>query len=131
MEIVVAMGVFAVLALAAASSAIHSLGTSADNRGRVQATSVATEEVERVRAQFNTARGAIGSNCLTRAPVVVLADGRYTIACKATWLDASRNPGPAGSPLTAATGSILRVEVSVTWPNMGGVKPVINSTLLS
>ncbi len=94
MEIVIAIAIFSVLAIAAATMAIDSLHTAGDNRERVRAANLAAEEVERVRAQFNVARGGVNSNCLTRAAEVDFGDGRYTLACTATWLDASRVAGP-------------------------------------
>lgn len=128
-----ALAVFAGFALAAGSMTIGSLETAGSNRERVRAANLAAEEVERVRARFRVAPGAVGSDCLTRASAEVdLRDGRYTLRCTATWLgDDLLTAGPAGSPYTAANGSILRVEVTVTWPDMGQIKPVINSTLLS
>lgn len=130
MEIVVALGVFTLIAVACARMAVDSLGTAGDNRERVRAANLADQEIELVRAQFRASRGGVTANCLTHAPTVSMDGGTYTVACAATWLDAARAAGPSGSPLTAATGDVLRVDVTVTWPNMD-IKPVINTTLLS
>lgn len=130
MEVIVALGVFAVLASAVASIALDSLRTAGDNRERVRASSLAAEEVERVRAQFRSSPASIAANCLTRPNPVTVGTERYTLACASSWLDAARQPGPLVNAATA--GAVLRVEVSVRWPALGLDRPaVISTTVLS
>lgn len=130
MEIVVAVGVFGVLAVACAGVAIDSLGTAGDNRERVRAANLASAEIERTRAQFRVSPGNVPET-LVVTPTTV--DGNlYTVRRTATWLDlAGVDATPAGVSYTAATGAALRVEVRVSWPALGARPPVINTTVLS
>ncbi|HUR74271.1 MAG TPA: prepilin-type N-terminal cleavage/methylation domain-containing protein [Sporichthya sp.] len=129
-EIIVALSVFAVLAVACATMAINSLHTAGDNRDRVRAANLASAEIERTRAAFRVAKGSVSEVTAMSYPVV---DGlNYTVKRRATWLDtAGHDANSGGVSYTAATGSSLRVEVFVSWPTMGGRPPVINTTVLS
>lgn len=129
MEIVVAIGVFGVLALACAGVAIDSLGTAGDNRERVRAANLANAEIERTRAQFRVSPGNVPET-LVVTPTTV--DGNhYTVRRTATWLDVAGADNLGGVSYTAATGDVLRVEVTVSWPDLGDRPPVINTTVLS
>ncbi len=129
MEIVVAVGVFGVLAVACAGVAIDSLGTAGDNRERVRAANLASAEIERTRAQFRASAGNVPET-LVVTPATV--DGNlYTVRRTATWLDLAGADNLAGISYTAATGDALRVEVRVSWPDLGDRPPVINTTVLS
>lgn len=128
-EIIVALSVFAVLAVACATMAIDSLGVAGDNRERVRAANLASAEIERTRAVFRSSRGSVSETPATTTKTV---DGNsYTVQRFATWLDTAGNDALGGVSYTAATGSALRVEVRVTWPGLGDRPPVINTTVLS
>ena len=130
MEIIVALSVFAVLAVACATMTIDSLGVAGDNRERVRAANLASAEIERTRAQFRASRSSVPE---TTAVNPTLVDGNsYTVARTTTWVDAEGDPASdAGVSYTAATGTALLVEVRVTWPALGTRPPVINTTVLS
>ncbi|GAA0635584.1 hypothetical protein GCM10009547_44670 [Sporichthya brevicatena] len=130
-EIIVALSVFAVLAVACVTIAIDSLHTAGDNRDRVRAANLASAEIERSRALFRVSKGSIPETTVTTTKNV---DGiGYTVERRATWLDtAGRDAHPnTGVSYTAATGSVLRIEVAVRWPALGDRPPVINTTVLS
>ncbi len=129
-EIIVALSVFAVLAVAGASIAIDSLGVAGDNRERVRAASLASAEVERTRAVFRSSRSSVPETTVSTSTPV---DGNsYTVERTTTWVDANGNDATGGGvSYTAATGSALLVEVRVSWPNLGDRPPVINTTVLS
>lgn len=128
-EIIVALSVFAVLAVAAATMAIDSLGVAGDNRERVRAASLASAEVERTRALFRTSRSSVPETTVVTSTLV---DGnRYRVEREATWVDAAGNDANGGTSYTAATGTALVVEVRVSWPDLGDRPPVINTTVLS
>jgi prepilin-type N-terminal cleavage/methylation domain-containing protein len=132
MEIVVAMAVFAVFALACATMAIDSLHTSGSNRDRVRAANLAAQEVELVRAEFRSGPSGVALNPTPTTKTV--GSEAYTVQRHGQWLGPEPTLAaltPVGLPYTALTGTVLRVDITVTWPNMGGVKPVINSTLLT
>ena len=129
-EIIVALGVFAVLAVACATMAIDSLGVAGDNRERVRAANLASAEIERTRAVFRASRSSVPETTVV-SPTLV--DGNsYTVARTTTWVDADGDPATdAGVSYTAATGTGLLVEVRVSWPALGTRTPVINTTVLS
>ena len=128
-EIIVALSVFAVLAVAAATMAIDSLGVAGDNRERVRAAGLATAEVERTRALFRTSRSSVPETTVVTSTLV---DGNtYRVEREATWVDAAGNDAIGGTSYTAATGSALLVEVRVSWADLGNRPPVINTTVLS
>lgn len=127
-EIIVALSVFAAIAVAGVSIAIDSLGVTGDNRERVRAANIASAEIEQARAIFRTSRGGLPETTVVSSKLV---DGStFTVQRTATWIDAAGSAGPGGS-YTAATGSALRIEVRVSWPDLGDRTPVINSTVLS
>ncbi len=129
-EIIVALSVFAVLAVACATMAIDSLHTAGDNRDRVRAASLASAEIERTRAVFRGSRSSVPETTETTTESV--EGNTYTLVRRATWIDTTgAEASAAGVSYTAATGSALRVEVSVTWPQLGDRPPVINTTVLS
>ena len=129
-EIIVALSVFAVLAVACATMAIDSLGVAGDNRERVRAANLASTEIERTRAAFRASRSSVPETTVVN-PTMVDGDS-YTVARTTTWVDADGDPATdAGVSYTAATGTSLLVEVRVTWPALGTRPPVINTTVLS
>ena len=129
-EIIVALSVFAVLAVAGASIAIDSLGTVGDNRERVRAANLASAEIERTRAQFRAAPGSISETTVTTPTEV---DGNsYTVERTTTWVDSDGDAATDGGiSYTAATGDGLLIEIRVSWPGLGERTPVINTTVLS
>ncbi|MGQ0626163.1 MAG: type IV pilus modification PilV family protein [Sporichthyaceae bacterium] len=130
-EIIVALGVFLTFAIAGTTVALDSLGTAGDNRDRVRATSLATAEIERTRAQFRISAGNIVEGVTVTA---ALLDGNtYTVEREAAWVDgAGALVHPvSGLSYTAATGDSLLVEVRIRWPGLGSRPPVISTTVLS
>lgn len=129
-EIIVALSVFAVLAVAGTSIAIDSLSVAGDNRERVRAANLASAEVERTRAVFRNSRSSVPETTVTTSTPV---DGNsYTVERTTTWVDADGDDATDGGvSYTAATGTALLVEVRVSWPGLGDRPPVINTTVLS
>lgn len=121
MEIIVAMGVLVVIAAAAGSMLIQSLGDAGSNRMRVRAANLAAQEIELVRAELQTAPAAIDLD-LTSHPAV--GGTTFTVVRKGEWQDSE--PADAVAELDA-----LNITVTVTWPRMGGIKPVVSSSVLT
>lgn len=121
MEIVVAMGVLVVIAAAAGTMLIQSLGETGGDRMRVRAANLAAQEIERVRAELQTAPAAIDTD-LTTHPAV--GGTTFTVVRKGEWQDS--DPADAVAELDA-----LNITVTVTWPRMGGIQPVVSSSVLT
>jgi prepilin-type N-terminal cleavage/methylation domain-containing protein len=132
MEVVVSLGVFAVIATAGAGSLIKTMNTSADNRERVRAANLAGEEIEKTRAAFRVAPATVVDDLDAAYDVPVDLDGTtqlYSVVRDVTWLNGS---GIAAPGLDATNGELLRVEVRVRWQSLEPGRPaVINTTVLS
>ncbi|MGQ0465202.1 MAG: type IV pilus modification PilV family protein [Sporichthyaceae bacterium] len=129
MEVVVALGVFSLIATAGAGTMIKSLNTSADNRERVRAASLADQEIERTRAAFRVSPASVLDDLDAAYDVGVEGD-LYSVVRDVTWLN--KDGTTVGGPFDATTGELLRVEVRVRWQSLDAARPaVINTTVLS
>ncbi len=140
-EVVIAMAVLAITALAVLTVLVNGMGVSKSARQRVAASNLASREIEIVRNQFNTSSSDALAGRRTRGtqtnanpiagPGPSVVDGvPYTVVREVQWL-------PVGNGASACDGGSLvnfpslRVQVRVTWPNMGSAKPVRSDTLLT
>lgn len=122
-ETVVAMMVFAVVAVIAASMLVSTMSVTESSSQRVIAANLAAKYVEEARGMRAL---DIPDGGTTYAPVEVQGT-KYTAQRTANYV-------ASGSPtsICAGGGSELvykLVTVTVTWPNMGSVKPVRSDTL--
>lgn len=107
-------------------AAIDAAGRTADkNKSRSVASSLAQDDLERMRAIKITDLAAMGANS---APRTVTVDGEsYSVQSKAEYL-----AGTAGSDNCASDDEApkyLKMTSTVTWPNMGASKPVVSNSL--
>ena len=142
-ELMVALVVFAIASTAIVAGLISTMETTRSSKNRLQAASLAAREMEILRNEFNsstTTAIALGSaNQVTNphqltggtagGPLTI--DGApYTVVRNVEWL-------PAGTGQSACDGGAsltypsLAVNVSVTWPRMGSVEPVVSNTVLT
>jgi hypothetical protein len=121
LELVVAMTIFAVVMMGIAATIGTGLALTRTNRHRSVAANLAAQEMDAVRSMDFIDVAAATST--------FDVDGvAYTIHREVTWVAKSATSGPcdgSGSP------QVLRVRVSVEWPNMRGVKPVVSDTTLT
>jgi prepilin-type N-terminal cleavage/methylation domain-containing protein len=142
LEVILAMALFAgfVAALLSLTLSAQALGVS--NRNRVAAISLAERELEIVKATFYTPgapQAVVDAGAVTNAnplsggtvgdPLVV--DGTsYTVVRTAAWKPSLGSSSPCdGGSVTGHPP--VAVTVTVTWPNMGTVRPVTVSAVLS
>lgn len=139
-EVVVAMAVLAITAMAVLTVLLNGVGVSKSARQRVAASNLASREIEIVRNQFNTsssdALAVAAAGTQTNAnpiagPGPSVVDGvPYTVTREVQWL-------PVGNGASACDGGSLisypslRVQVRVTWPDMRTALPVRSDTLLT
>lgn len=142
-EVVVAAVLLGILASAVLAIILNTQSASVTNRARIAAASLAAREIDMVRDEFtrsDTAPLAIANagtvtnphpraGQATGAPFVV--DGTsYTVTRSVHW-------NITGDGASACTGGslviypTLGVMVSVTWPHMGSVQPVVSSATLA
>lgn len=139
-EVVVAMVVLAITSMAVLSVLLNATGVSKAARQRVAASNLASREAEIARNIFNTsstdalalanAGTAVNPSPLSGSGDSVVDGIPYRIERNVQWL-------PIGNGASACDGGSLvqypslRVQISVTWPNMGQALPVRADTLLT
>ena len=142
-ELMVAMSVFSVVAVGIAYGLNAALLTGRGDRMRVQAANLAGREMEIVRNEF-TATDAGPGNLGAVSQVVnphplpggtagqpLTIDGNpFTVTRTVEWLPAGTGASPCDGG-TQVTYPSLAVNVRVTWPQMGGIKPVVSNTVLT
>jgi prepilin-type N-terminal cleavage/methylation domain-containing protein len=124
-EVVVAMMVFAIIALGAAYSIVSTLHSAKDARGREVALNLAAQAIDAARSTTNIF--ALSSSSQT---ATVPGDGTvYTVATDVDWVGANGTQ----SNCSAAGGSLQykEVNVSVTWPGMVENNPVTADTIVA
>lgn len=141
-ELVVAMIVLAAMSVAVIGVILSAQAQSVSNRNRVAAANLAARELDLVREQFATSTGPID---LATAGTVTnphqLAGGvagqpltidgtRYTVQRAVQW-NASGNGVSACDGGSIVAYPTLGVTVTVTWPKMGSVKPVVSTASLA
>lgn len=124
-EVLVAMMIFAMVAMGIALALTSTLATMRDNKSREVASNLAAADIDEARSAGNP----FDVKEVTR-DVTVAAGDIYTIERKTYWDTAggsSLTCGSAGGPL-----KYLRVTVKVTWTNMrSATAPVMMDTLLA
>lgn len=144
LEVVIACVLLGILSVAVLTIVLQTQAAGVQNRNRVAASNLAAREIDLVRAEFGrsderpmqlAAQGLVtNEHPLTAAGVVgqpLVVDGvSYTVRRSAQW-------NVTGSGQSACDGGALvdyptlSVTVTVTWPNMGSVKPVVSTTALA
>ena len=142
-ELVVAMVVLGTMAVAVIGVIMNSQSQGVTNRSRIAAANLAAREIDLVREEF--ARTDAGPVNLAAAGYVLnphplaggtagqplIIDGRkYTVVRTAQWnISGTGASACEGGALVAYP--TLGVTVSVTWPNMGNVQPVVSTASLA
>jgi prepilin-type N-terminal cleavage/methylation domain-containing protein len=123
-ELVVALSVFALMAGSIALTIKSGLNLSRNNRNRSIAANLASQEMDAVRqAKFTTL--PLGLVQSTQS-----VDGvGYTVKRESEWVAINASSGPCDAQ--GGNPQVLRVTVSVYWPNQGGVPPATSSTELT
>lgn len=123
-ELVIAVSVFAILAGGLALTIDGGLNLARNNRNRSIAANLASQEMDQVRQEkFVSLRLGLVDRS---EPVDGVA---YTVRRESEWVDNESTTGPCDS--ANANPQVLRVSVSVFWPDMRGVQPAKSSTILS
>lgn len=142
-EVVVASVLVGILAATVLAVLIQTQSAQVGNRGRIAAANLAAREIDLVREQF--AASESGPLDIAAAGVVtnphpleggtagqpLSVDGTpYTVTRSAAWniTGDGASACEGGSLVTYPT---MTVTVSVTWPSMGSIKPVVSQTVLA
>ncbi|HXY91247.1 MAG TPA: prepilin-type N-terminal cleavage/methylation domain-containing protein, partial [Acidimicrobiia bacterium] len=125
-ELMVAIAIFAILMTAAALGMNGALNLTRNNRQRSVAANLAAQQMDSIAAE-DFSQVPIGAS----PPTTQTVDSTvYTITQNSEWV------GPTTSTSDCSGGAnanpaYLRVTVTVTWPQMNGVLPVQNQTILT
>jgi hypothetical protein len=122
LELIVALSVFALVVLAVSASIDSGLTLTRNNRERSVAANLASQEMDTVRSSLFT-------SLVARTVTQVVDGSTYTTIRELTWVPKGATNGPCDG--SNASPALMRVHVSVSWPNMRGVKPVVADTLLA
>ncbi len=142
-EVVIASVLLGILATAVLGIIVQTQSVEVGNRARVAAASLAAREIDLVRERFASSDTAAvtlaGEGITTNAnPLaggvvgqpLVLNGTPYTVVRSAAWnvTGSGASACEGGSLVTHPT---LGVTVTVTWPNMGSIQPVVSHTVLA
>lgn len=139
-EVIAAMVVFALVALAGSTMILNSIAISRDTRNRTQAASIAAQQLEIVRNASTqscwVAPAAAGcaltlSNIGSTIATQTVGVQSYTVTRSLSWLAKAAPAGACDAPTqggNSAVQPVLLVNESVTWPAKIGSKPVTAST---
>ncbi|MGN8245515.1 prepilin-type N-terminal cleavage/methylation domain-containing protein [Cellulomonas soli] len=142
-EIVIAMVIFGAMATAVVGIILQAQSLGVSNRNRVAASNLAARELDLVRQEFAATKTApvalANAGSVTNphplaggtagSPLIV--DGTaYTVVRSAQWniTGTGASACEGGSLVSYPT---LGVTVSVTWPGMGSVQPVVQTAALA
>jgi Tfp pilus assembly protein PilV len=143
LEVVIACVLLGILSTAVLTIVLQTQSAGENNRNRIAAANLAAREIDMVRADFRRTDdmplqlAASGTQTNKRPltggtagqPLVV--DGTpYTVRTSMQW-NVTGNATSACDGGTLVKYPTLGVTVTVTWPNMGGIKPVTTSASLA
>jgi len=142
-EVVIAAVLLAILASAVLTILLKTQSAAIGNRGRIAAANLAAREIELVKdefAQAPTAAVAFADAGVVTNPhpltggvagqPLILDGTAYTVVRSASWnVTGTGHSACEGGTLVAQP--TLGVTVSVTWPHMGTIKPVVSSALFA
>lgn len=142
-EVLVAIVVFALVALAGSAMILNAIGISRDTRNRTQAANIAARELEVVRNAATqscwTAPAPAGCALVLTPPgtttsTQTVGSQSFTVTRSLSWLAKSAPSGSCDSPTqggNTAVQPVLLATESVTWAAQLGTKPVTATTELA
>jgi type II secretory pathway pseudopilin PulG len=142
-EVVIACVLLGILSAAVLAVVLQTQSAGVNNRNRIAAANLAAREIDMVRAEFRETSGAplaiaAAGTTVNRRPLGSAAAGQplvvdgtpYTVTTSAQWniTGGGESACDGGALVIYPT---LGVTVTVTWPNMGAIQPVVSSTSLA
>jgi Tfp pilus assembly protein PilV len=123
-ELIVAALVLGMIGMGVLYGIAGSNHASANNKNRSVASSLAQQDQERLRAMKpSSLSNFTDSNQYTIGGVT------YTVASRGSWL--SDSSGTLSCSSGSATANYLKISSSVSWSNMGALKPIAVSSLVA
>jgi prepilin-type N-terminal cleavage/methylation domain-containing protein len=131
-EVIASLAVFALIAGAVTTLVVDSLHSTRSSQSRVRAASLTAQEIEAVRSGLRSGGGIGNLTTLTfpwSDPSCVATSETCTRYIDGERFVLTRSVSPLAADATHA-GRLL-VTATATWENMNGVKPVVNSTVMT
>lgn len=130
-ELMIAVGVMAIIMSAVALSLGTSLKETRANKNRTVAANLAGEEMDKVRVQAQTKFTDLPIG--EYFPPDRIVDGvPFKITRDSQWVSATSTTNACDSPPSGPNQlAFIRVTVRVSWSNMRGVEPIQSQTILS
>lgn len=125
-ELLVATAIFVMVMTAAVASLGSAFNMTRNDRARSVAANLASQEMDAVRT---TTFDQLSPGLVTTTQDVDLMT--YTIKRNVQWINASSSTGACDAQNNSAVPSLLRVTVTITWPNMGVADPVTSQTVIA
>jgi prepilin-type N-terminal cleavage/methylation domain-containing protein len=122
LELVVAIALLTIMMVGIAATVSSGLNLSRTDRNRSVAANLASQEMD-------TVREANFTSLVPRTITQTVDNVQFSVRRDLTWVSKSATSGPCDA--AGGTPQVLRVEVSVTWPDMRGVNPVESDTVMS
>jgi prepilin-type N-terminal cleavage/methylation domain-containing protein len=122
-EVIVAMVVFAIIAVAVAGSIAHSLVVTKDTRSRTVAVNLASQDLDEVRAISNV------FDIDSETTIVPIQGVNYKVARTYKWATSGTSANACGTG--GGQLQYLVVTDTVTYPGAGTTKPVVSSTVIA
>jgi type II secretory pathway pseudopilin PulG len=126
-EVVVAMFVFAIIALGVAFSLVSTLHSAQDAKGRQVALNLASQNIDAARSVTDIFQ--LGTGVTTTTATVPGDSTVYTISREVQWVTSNGTDDTCGSGGGAL--QYKEVNVSVTWPGTNPAFPVRSDTIVS
>jgi type II secretory pathway pseudopilin PulG len=124
-ELVMAILIFGLVVSGIAAGMMSTLNLARQNKNRSIAANLASQEMDLVRSTTFTDL-PLGQTLSTQS-----VDGvPYTVDRETEWVTQNASSGPCQAP-PGSNLAYLAVAVSVTWPNMAGVKPPLTNTVVN
>ena len=124
-ELVMAILIFGLVVSGIAAGMMSTLNLARQNRNRSIAANLASQEMDLVRSTTFTDL-PLGQTLSTQS-----VDGvPYTVDRETEWVTQNASSGPCQAP-PGSNLAYLAVAVSVSWPNMAGVKPPSTNTVVN
>ncbi len=142
-ELMMALVIFAIVAAGTVAGLTGALTTTRSDRNRVAASDLAARELEITRNTFTGSASGPSTVAATTQVVngnplpggivgqpLVVDNTPYTVTRNIEWLPAGSGQSPCDGG-AGVTYPSLEVQVTVTWPQMSGVQPVMSTTILT
>jgi type II secretory pathway pseudopilin PulG len=141
-EVVVALGLFAVMSSAVLVVLVSAITTTTDDKARLEAVSLASRELEITRDTFTSltrgpdrvqANRVVNPSPLpggTAGQPIIVNNVPYTVVRTAQWSSVGSAASACDDGTTAEL-AYLRVKVEVSWPALGDRPPVTLNTVMT